>query len=221
MTKNVTVQKIIGILLHRAKFIAIVTILAGLLFFLFSNFLMTPKYSTSSMISVQNYSSDKSGTNAENSKIYSSDITGSTTLAKVCVILFQNSDELTALYNGCNVTMTVNSDTFFITINVDGDDPQNCVNVANQLAEKAQKVFKKNFQYGQISTVRTAKVPERPYSPDNIKNTLIGLVIGFAFSCVISILLELIDTTIKADDDIQEMYGIPVFAEIPDFESQG
>ncbi len=220
MTKNLTAQKIIGILLNRLKFIILVTIVMGLLFFLYSKFIITPIYSTSSMIYVQNYNSGTTGINEENKKIYSSDISGSSTLANICVTLFQNSDKLTSLYDGCLVSMEVSENTFFITINVSGDDPQKCANVANQLADVSKEVFKDHFQYGQIGTIREAKAPERPDSPNNLKNTLIGLVVGLAASCVISILLELIDTTIKSDDDIQTVYGIPVFAEIPDFENQ-
>ena len=55
----------------------------------------------------------------------------------------------------------------------------------------------------------------------NTKNMLIGAAIGLIASCLISILIELIDTTIKSEDDIQDIYGIPIFAEIPDFENQG
>lgn len=43
---------------------------------------------------------------------------------------------------------------------------------------------------------------------------MIGLVIGLVASVLISILLELIDLTVKPDDDLQEMYDIPIFAEI-------
>ena len=81
-------------------------------------------------------------------------------------------------------------------------------------------VFKEQFAYGHLGTVRDAKVPYAPISPDNTKNTILGLALGLIASCVISILLELIDTTIKADDDLQQIYGLPVFAEIPDFETQ-
>ncbi len=230
MAKNVTVQKIINILLHRIKFIILATVVMGLLFFMYSKFIVAPMYNTSAMIYVQNYSDskdktaspdDKKTTNEENSKIYPADITASSNLAGICVTLFKNSDEMTSLYDGCNVDVKVNENTFFITISVDGNDPQKCANVANQLAEKAQEVYDDKFSYGRIGMIRQAKVPELPYAPANINNTLIGLAIGFIASCVISILLELIDSTIKADDDIQEIYGIPVFAEIPDFESQG
>lgn len=237
MPKNVTVQKIISVLLHRIKFILLTTIAMGMLFFLYSRFIVAPMYNTSSMIYVQNYGAaqqnsvnnktessktdEELGDNEKNSKIYPADISASSNLAEICVTLFQNSDEMTSLYNDCFVDISVNTDTFFITITVDGNDPQKCTNVANQLAEKAQDVYKEKFSYGRIGVIRQAKVPEAPYSPSNIKNTLIGLLIGFVVSAIISILLELIDTTIKADDDIQEIYGIPVFAEIPDFENQG
>ncbi|MGN1432657.1 MAG: YveK family protein [Ruminococcus sp.] len=220
MPKNITIQKIIGVLLHRLKFILLATMLMGILFFLYSKFIITPMYSTSAMIYVQNYNGD-SVSNKENNKIYSSDISGSSNLAKICVTLFQNSDEITSLYDGCYVNITVNESTFFITISVSGDDPQKCANVANQVADKCKTVFDKYLKYGTIGNIREAKVPTNPYEPSNLKNALLGLIVGLAASCLIAILLELIDTTIKADDDIQEIYGLPVFAEIPDFETQG
>ncbi|MCD8026452.1 MAG: hypothetical protein LUF33_05890 [Clostridiales bacterium] len=132
--------------------------------------------------------------------------------------LFENSDEITALYNGCAVSMAVSDGTFFITISVSGDDAQKCANVANQIVEKSIEVFDSYFVYGQIGEIREAQTPENPYSPNNVKNAMIGFAVGLALSCLISILVELIDTTIKSDDDIQEMYDLPVFAEIPDFE---
>lgn len=237
--KNITIQKILSVLLSRLKFIILATVLMGALFFSYSKFLITPMYSTSSMIYIQNYSSEKSTTpsnqtqnqtqtqtqnsnktsNDQNQKIYVSDITGSSTLASVCVTLFKNSDAITSIYDGCYVNMALNPDTFFVTINVSGDDPQKCANVANQIAEKCEEVFKKFFKYGHLGTIREAKVPTAPYEPSNFKNGLIGMFAGLLLSCLISILIALIDTTIKADDDIQEMYGIPVFAAIPDFES--
>lgn len=241
MAKNVTIQRIVSVLLHRIKFIILATVVMGLLFFMYSRFVIAPMYSTSTMIYVQNYSSsqresanDKSSTtkkadddtakkttNEENQKIYPADISASANLAEICVTLFKNSDEMTALYDGCMVNVNVTDGTFFITITVDGTDAQKCANVANQLAEKAAEVYNSKFSYGQIGTLRQAKVPSAPYAPSNTKNMLIGAAIGLIASCLISILIELIDTTIKSEDDIQDIYGIPIFAEIPDFENQG
>lgn len=222
MDGKITVQKIISILLRRIKFIIIVTLAATVMFFLYSKFFITPTYTTSSMIFVQNYkNSSKTGSNADSQKMFSSDISASSTLAGICVTIFQNSDEMTALYNGCNVSITAGSGNFFITFTVSGDDAQKCADVANQLAEKSKDVFDNFFAYGQTGKLREAKVPTSSTYPNNMKNAMYGFAIGLVAAVVISILLELIDATIKPDDDLQQMYNLPVFAEIPDFENQG
>ena len=59
MAKNVTIQRIVGVLLHRIKFIILATVVMGLLFFMYSRFIIAPMYSTSTMIYVQNYSSSQ------------------------------------------------------------------------------------------------------------------------------------------------------------------
>ena len=233
MPKNITIQKILGILLHRIRFILLVAVAAGLLTFLYTNFFITPQYATSAMIFVQNYSkadaesdaanAEKSDGNSSNNaiakKIFSSDISGSSNLAKISVTLFQNSDKITALYNGCNVSFAVTDGTFYITISVTGSDPENCANVANQISDMCNEVFHDNFAWGQLGVIRTAKAPGAPISPNKMQNTLIGFAVGLIAACVIAILLELIDTTIKSDEDLAELYKIPVFAEIPDFEN--
>ena len=221
MPKNYTIQKILGILLHRIRFIILVAVAAGLLTFLYTNFMITPKYSTSAMIFIQNYSkadAQKDAANAERSdgnssnnavakKIFSSDISGSSNLAKISVTLFQNSDKIASLYNGCSVSFAVEAETFYVTISVTGSEPERCANVANQIANMCNEVFHDNFAWGQLSQI------------SSVQNTMIGAAVGLIAACIISILLELVDTTIKADDDLAEMYKIPVFAEIPDFES--
>ena len=238
MAGNITIQKILAILLHRIGFILAATAVMALLFFMYTSIVITPRYSTSAMIFIQNYdkakasnssnqtSSDSGGNSNSNTsnnqvakKIFSSDISGSSALANICVTLFQNTDEITQLYDGCSVNMTVNENTFYVTISVDGTDPVQCANVANQISEQCINVYPKYFDYGQIGIIRTAKEPSAPYSPDKLKNTLIGAAIGLVLACVISILLELIDTTIKPDEDLSEIYKVPVFAEIPDFET--
>ncbi len=241
MGKNITVQRILTTLLRRIYLIIAAVIIFALAFYLYSSFVIKPVYNTSTMIFIQNYNKSsqnaqqsaqqasqqgRSNDNAQNNnevaqKIFSSDISGSSNLAKICVTFFQNSDEITALYNGCTVEFAVEPDTFYITISVSGTDPQKCANVANQIADTCQKVYHDGFSYGQIGTIRTAKEPGSPVSPNKTQNALFGAAIGLILSSVIVILLDLIDTTIKSDDDIAEIYKIPVFAEIPDFESQG
>lgn len=242
MPKNITIQKILGVLLHRIHLIILSGILVGLIFFVYTSVAIKPVYSTSSMIYIQNYgkqvkqTDDVETTTASSSsasseslqsnnevaqKIFNSDLAGSSALASNCVILFQNSPEITQYYDGCNVSLSVTENTFYVTIDVSGTDPQKCANVANIVAEKCDEVFRQYFPYGRTGVIREAYTPSKPVSPNKIQNTIIGVAVGIVLACVLAILLELIDTTIKSDDDLSTIYKIPVFAEIPDFENSG
>ena len=55
--------------------------------------------------------------------------------------------------------------------------------------------------------------------PNDKKITALGFVLGLVIGCAVSIIIEMIDTKIKPEDDLYTMYGIPVFAEIVDFEA--
>ena len=55
MPKNLSIQKIIGILLHRLPMIILSAVLMGLIFFIYTSLMIKPVYSTSSMIYIQNY----------------------------------------------------------------------------------------------------------------------------------------------------------------------
>lgn len=245
MPKNITVQKIIGILLHRIHLIIISGILVGLLFFVYTSVAIQPVYSTSALIYIQNYgkqndsddtesttapastkTTDSSGDASQSNnktaqKIFNSDIAGSSALASTCVILFQNAPDITQYFDGCNVFMSTIDNTFYVSINVSGNDPQKCANVANIVAEQCGNAFPKYFPYGKTGIIREAYTPTAPISPNKMKNTLTGVAVGVVLACLIAVLLELIDTTIKSDDDLSTLYKVPVFAEIPDFENSG
>ena len=251
MSKNFTVQKILGVLLHRLPFILLSGVVAGMIFFIYTSVAIKPVYSTSSMIYIQNYgkqqqqqattpqdkgeettapaatkaSSDTSSASESNNdkaqKIFNSDLSGSAALASSCVILFQNDPEVTEMYHGCNVSMKVENDnSFFITISVSGTNAKDCKTTADNVAIRCSEVFNKYFPYGRTGTIRAAGDAGQ-VSPNKVQNTLVGVAVGLVFAIIVAILLEMIDTTIKNDDDLAAMYKIPVFAEIPDFENQG
>lgn len=251
MSKNFTVQKILGVLLHRLPFILLSGVVAGMIFFIYTSVAIKPVYSTSSMIYIQNYgkqqqqqattpqdkgeettapaatkaSSDTSSASESNNdkaqKIFNSDLSGSAALASSCVILFQNDPEVTEMYHGCNVSMAVeNENSFFIRISVSGTNAKDCKTTADNVAIRCSEVFNKYFPYGRTGTIRAAGDAGQ-VSPNKVQNTLVGVAVGLVFAIIVAILLEMIDTTIKNDDDLAAMYKIPVFAEIPDFENQG
>ena len=63
--------------------------------------------------------------------------------------------------------------------------------------------------------IDTARLPERPFSPNRQRLNLMGLLGGFAFAIAIVALLEYRDTTFKNDHDIVVSLALPVIAIVP------
>lgn len=229
MKKQITVADLLKMFLQHIKLIIIITLVGGVLAFLYVTYMVTPMYSTSALILVQNGSTFESDiTSGNNSKTLSgekvntADITSSQMLANTCSTLFTVDPDMKSIISGASISISVVEESYFLRISSTSSDPHTAANIANLVANTAPQVFKKYFgDAGKVDTVEEANVPSSPSSPNRSRYVLIGLLVGLVLSLVISFLLEIIDTTIKPGDDLYKIYDIPVFAEIVDFESEG
>jgi protein tyrosine kinase modulator len=67
----------------------------------------------------------------------------------------------------------------------------------------------------QFKVVESARLPERPVSPDRMRMNMMGLGAGLVLGLALIGLLEYRDTTMKTDDDILVSLALPVLAVIP------
>ena len=226
MSKQITIGDLLKIFLQHIRLIIILTLVGTLLAYLYVSYMVTPIYSTSALILVQNgstFESDySSSTSLNGEKVNMNDITSSQMLANTCATLFTVDPDMRSLISGASISISVVEDSYFLRISSSSADPHTAANIANLVANTAPSVFKKYFgDAGKVDTVDEAAVPSRPSSPDKTRYTMMGFLAGLVLSLVISFLLEIIDTTIKPGDDLYKQYEIPVFAEIVDFEAEG
>ena len=227
MNKQITIGDLLKIFLQHIKLIIIVTLAGAVLAFLYVTYMVTPMYSTSALIMVQNGNSFEASISSNTQsisgeKVNMSDISQSQTLANTCATLFTVDPDMKSIISGASISIKVVENSYFLRISSTSSDPHTAANIANLVANTAPQVFKKYFgDAGKVDTVEEASVPSSPSSPNKMRYVLIGLLVGLAVSLVISFLLEIIDTTIKPGDDLYKLYDIPVFAEIIDFEVEG
>ena len=72
-------------------------------------------------------------------------------------------------------------------------------------------------QDGLVEVIGKAQAPEAPSSPNTKRNTLLGAVLLLALSCGVTILVYLLDNTVKGEEDIRQRLDLPVLGEIPSF----
>lgn len=226
MNKQITISDILKIFLQHVKLIIVITLLGAVLAFLYVTYLVTPMYSTSALILVQNgntFANDiNSATSLNDDKVNTNDITSSVMLANTCSTLFTVDPDMKSIISGASISISAVEESYFLRISSTSSDPYTAANIANLVADTAPEVFKKYFgDAGKVAKVEEASVPSSPSSPNSTRYIMMGLMAGLILSLVISFLLEIVDTTIKPGDDLYKMYEIPVFAEIVDFEAEG
>lgn len=71
------------------------------------------------------------------------------------------------------------------------------------------------MEIDKVNVVEEANIPEEKSSPDVVKNTMIGGVIGILLSGIIIVTVYLLNDTIKTPDDVEKYLQLSVLSSIP------
>ena len=118
-----------------------------------------------------------------------------------------------------NVSIELMEDSEILDISVLSDEPEKAAKIANEVAKVFSQEVTERFNIKNISIVDAA-VPD--YTPSNINHSrdiLIAAFIGIVVAVVYALLANMLDTTIKTQEDIEKHVKLTVLAEIPLYES--
>jgi uncharacterized protein involved in exopolysaccharide biosynthesis len=90
---------------------------------------------------------------------------------------------------------------------------------ASLLAKKEESKISANLERQQVSEqfkiLDPARLPQKPFSPDRLKITLIGAALGMMLGAGFGAFLEYRDTSLRSEDEILRTLVLPVLAAIP------
>ena len=72
----------------------------------------------------------------------------------------------------------------------------------------------KSSSVGQI--LQPARLPQRPYSPNYVRDVLLGLFLGLLLGCGLALLRDRADRSLRGRDEIEQAAGSPLIAMIPE-----
>jgi capsular polysaccharide biosynthesis protein len=84
--------------------------------------------------------------------------------------------------------------------------------VSKAFSEQSKIVFPTG---GDIQVMDYAIVPVSPVSPNKKMNLAIAFLIGLMGSVGLAFVLEMMDRTIKTEDEVERYIGVPVIGMIP------
>lgn len=205
-------------ILKRSKWlIASLAIIAALIAYLVSTYVIQPTYEASTQVLV-------APKEAQNNMVDSSQIQSSVTLVNTYRVIIQSPAILEQVQEnvvGAPDTIvnliTVNSEqnSQVINIKVQHTNPVLATDIANEISDVFSKEVPELMSVDNVKVLSNASVPMFPVSPNILLNTVIAMILGLMIGVAISFLKVIFDRRIKTEQDVENVLELPVLGSIP------
>ncbi|TWT04949.1 YveK family protein [Planomicrobium sp. CPCC 101079] len=110
------------------------------------------------------------------------------------------------------ITVSSTEKSQVLQIDVEDGSMENAVVISNTIASVFQEEIKNLMNTDNVRILAPAEIPAvpKPIKPDPLLNMAIGAVVGFMFGLGLVILLDQMNTTVRTEEDIEEIIGLHV-----------
>lgn len=224
---EIDLQRLFAALLRKAWMIITATVIAGLLSLSVTAFLITPLYQSTAMFYVNNGSFSLGSASINMS---SSDLSVSKSLVDSYIVILNTRETLTAVADYAEVdrsytemkemiSATAVNETEIFQVVVTSADPKEAEAIADAISYILPKRISSIVEGTSAEIVDHAVLPSKKSSPNTMKNTMVGLMLGFMASVGLICLYEIFNITIRSEEDIEQCCHYPVLAVVPDMRS--
>lgn len=215
-----SLSEILKLLFRQLKLIAICIILGLCIFYIKYSCFTSPTYTAS----VQLYVS--SGDDTSSTKL--NDLTYAQKVVTTYIGFLQTKTFFKQVSEECGLNygpdqlkamttiQTVNNTEIF-QISVTSTSAQDSYKLVKTMQDIAPNHIKSIKDKTIISVVDPVVLPMGPSGPNIRTNTIVGGFLGFTFSVLFVLLIEIFDIKVKNQEDIRKRYEIPLIGAIPNF----
>lgn len=189
---------------------------------------ITPQYSSSTTLVLAT-----SGGNTEqntNTTITATEITVNSKLVSTYSELIKSKNVLRQVISNLgfevdeevlrkNITVSSVKDTELIEITVKNENPIYSAQIANEIAKVFTEKVKEIYNIDNVQVVDVAEIANEPSNIDHKKDIIIFTFIGLVISACYALISNMLDTTVKTAEDIENKFKIPVLASVPIYET--
>lgn len=198
------------------------TVAAAAVGFAASKFLMTPQYESSALMIVNtrqdtsaNVTSDQINSATKLVSTYSIIIKSDTVLQQVIENLGLN---LTYDKLKDRVTVSAVDDTQVMKITVRSDNAYWACHVCDEITKVSPDAILEAVEAGSVKVISNANVPTDPVSPNTMKNTALGGMLGLVLCLGVIFLQVILDNKINTEEDVAKYLDLTVLGVIPEYE---
>ena len=220
--ETIDLLELFGMLWQHIFQILICTVIGATVAFGVTKFLMVPQYRSSAMMIVNtrqdvnaNVTSDQINSATKLVETYSIIVKSDTVLSRVIDDLGLNLN-----YGELKDKVTVKSvnSTQVMEISVEDADPAAAQIICQKITQVCPELIKDAVEAGSVKLISAASTPVQPVSPNTLKNTAVGALLGLVACAGVLVLKMLLNNKINNDADVQKYLDLPVLGVIPAYE---
>ncbi|WP_239732898.1 Wzz/FepE/Etk N-terminal domain-containing protein [Mammaliicoccus sp. P-M55] len=220
MEDTIDLSKLFAILKKNIKYIIILPIVFLILSMVITFVFMTPKFSASTQVLVNQKEADSQmmaqevQSNLQLVNTYSEIIKSPRILDKVSKNLKgkYSSKELSGM-----LTVSNQAESQILNISVENESRENAGKVANEIANVFSKEVSDIMNVDNVSILSKADNNGSKVSPKPLINAVVGVFLGLIVALILIFLKEILDKRIKTEDDVEKELNLPVLGTIQRF----
>lgn len=202
--------------------IILITILFIGIGYIYTTRFVTPMYtSTTTLVLASNNEKNKSNTTST-----AAEVAVNTKLVSTYSELIKSQKVLRDVVadTGINITeeqlkkeISIESvlSTSLINISIEDKIPENSSKIANEIANVFTKKVAEIYNINNVQIVNQAEIPQEPSNINHKKDIVIFGLVGLLVSTTYIIIANMLDTTIKSSEELDDIFGLPILASIP------
>lgn len=215
---EIDLGKLLRSILSKLWLVVLVGLLAALGAYYYTSEMVTPTYSSTARVYIQNSQTIQSS---------ASDLQSATTLKEDFQVLVKSDEvyrqvlesmgENGANYKSLRGKISLdNNTTRFVDITVSDADPVRAKKLADATAYVSRIKAKEILGVQDVAIMQLGSVSTSPSSPNMSKNIILGAVAGMFAVCAIIALVSLFNNKLTTVEDVEKYLGITVLGSIPD-----
>ena len=220
--EELDLKELISMFLEKKLLIILVVVIFALMGAIYTLKFVTPIYQSTTSLVLAQIGGDNS---EESNSITSSDIALNTNLIDNYRVIAKSKSVAQEVIDNLNldttveilrnrISVTTESDSEVIKITVADEDPELACKITTEVAEifmgKVETIYKVN----NITVLDKAEMETTPSNINLTKNIVIFAFVGGILIAGYILLINMLDTTVKTDTDIEKALDIPVLASI-------
>lgn len=215
----IDIKEIIDYFKNKIGIIILITVLVAMAGCLYSYFVQTPLYKSSSTIVL--ISDNTSELTYNDISLNKNLVSTYTEIVKSKRILNTVIKNLDIDYNysslSSNIEVSSVSNTEIIKITVTDKDKYTAKNIADETAKVFAEEIPKLYSISNVNILDKSEVAVLPYNINIAKQIALFITIGLALGVIFVFVLYYFDRTIKTVEQIENKVGFPVLGTVQDF----